>query len=54
MPQTSLDGRCCAAEAIKAVAPDTGHVNHDLGTQTEKYLVVSKSWDGRETPDSHS
>jgi hypothetical protein len=43
MPQTSLDGRCCAAEAINAVAPDTRNVNHDLEFEIEKYLVVSKS-----------
>jgi len=43
MPQTSLDGRCCAAEAINAVAPDMRNVNHDLEIEIEKYLVVSKS-----------
>jgi hypothetical protein len=43
MPQTSLDGRCCAAEAINAVAPDMRNVNHGLEIKIEKYLVVSKS-----------
>jgi hypothetical protein len=43
MPQTSLDGRCCAAEAINAAAPNMRNVNHGLEIEIEEYLVGSKS-----------